>query len=151
MLCKVKLHLICLYFLFYFIQKYWPYNSRNSFLWLNTTIWSFKLQFEKLTLYPVVKYLSSLCGISLVSRNSVLTWEVNSIFGHFCLFKSFLMTLNLVFQTPLILFLIFKIFNWRIIALQCCVGFCHTTRWISCEYTYFPLPLKPPSHPTPPL
>ena len=23
------------------------------------------------------------------------------------------------------------IFNWRIIALQCCVGFCHTSTWIS--------------------
>ena len=23
-------------------------------------------------------------------------------------------------------------FNWKVIALQCCVGFCHTTTWIRC-------------------
>ena len=28
-------------------------------------------------------------------------------------------------------------FNWQTIALQCCVGFCHTT-WIDCKYTYVP-------------
>ena len=29
-------------------------------------------------------------------------------------------------------------FNWRIIALQYCVGFCHTAAWISHRYTYVP-------------
>ena len=28
------------------------------------------------------------------------------------------------------------IFNWRIIALQCCVGFCHTSAWISHWYKF---------------
>ena len=37
------------------------------------------------------------------------------------------------------------IFNWRIIALQYRVGFCHTSAWISHRYTC-PLPLEPPSH-----
>ena len=37
---------------------------------------------------------------------------------------------------------------WSIIALQCCVGFCHTTSWISYIYMYiYPLPLEPPSTP----
>ena len=35
----------------------------------------------------------------------------------------------------------FFFFNWRIIALQCCMGFCHTTTiscWISYKFTYSP-------------
>ena len=28
--------------------------------------------------------------------------------------------------------------NWRIVALQYCVGFCHTSTWISHRYTYVP-------------
>ena len=30
------------------------------------------------------------------------------------------------------------IFNWRIIALQCCVGFCYTWMWINHRYAYVP-------------
>ena len=41
----------------------------------------------------------------------------------------------------------FKInyFNWRLITLQCCSGFCHTLIWISHECTCVPHP-EPPSH-----
>ena len=50
------------------------------------------------------------------------------------------------------LYLKFFIFNWRIIALQYCVGFCHTSTWISHRYTYVPswTPLPPPTpfHPS---
>ena len=40
--------------------------------------------------------------------------------------------------------------NWRIITLQCCVGFCHTTMEIRHNYVY-PVPPEPPSpsHSTP--
>ena len=45
---------------------------------------------------------------------------------------------------------VFKIiFNWRIIALQCWVGFCYTSTWISHRYTYVPsLPSPTSSHPS---
>ena len=43
------------------------------------------------------------------------------------------------------------IFNWKIIASQYCVGFCHTSTWISHRYIYiYPLSSEPPSH-LPPL
>ena len=43
--------------------------------------------------------------------------------------------------------------NWRIIALQYCVGFCHTSAWISHRYTYVPslLNFPPIFLPIPPL
>ena len=47
------------------------------------------------------------------------------------------------------------IFNWRVIALQCRVGFCYTATWISHRYTYVHTsptlehPSHLPSHPTP--
>ena len=36
-------------------------------------------------------------------------------------------------------------FNWDIIILQCCVGFCHTSTWTRCRFTYV-LSLEGPSH-----
>ena len=42
------------------------------------------------------------------------------------------------------------IFNWRIIALQCSVGFCRTSMWISHRYTYVPgKAMAPHSSPLP--
>ena len=38
------------------------------------------------------------------------------------------------------------LFNWRIIALQSCVGFCQISTWISHKYTLYALPLEPSSH-----
>ena len=49
--------------------------------------------------------------------------------------------------------LIFFFFCWRIIALQCCISFLHTTTWISHKYTYAPslFNFLPTSHPPLPL
>ena len=75
-----------------------------------------------------------------------LKFEIRFIcFGVLCFFFFF-------FHLFLFLMWLIKIFfNWRIISLQCCVGFCHTT-WINHNYAYFPpilsLPLISPG-PTP--
>ena len=48
---------------------------------------------------------------------------------HFTALTAISFFFHLVFNLPFI-------FNWRIIALQCCVDFCHTSIWISHRYTY---------------
>ena len=77
-----------------------------------------------------------------LERSTCVRWNCHSVY---CL----------QFQHIRLIFFYFFfefIFNWRMIALQYCVGFCHT-RWIIHKYTYVPsllnLPLPPPFHPTP--
>ena len=52
-----------------------------------------------------------------------------------------------LFRTPILKILF--IFDQRITALQYCIGFCHTSTWISHRYNMSP-PSEPPSHSTPP-
>ena len=40
---------------------------------------------------------------------------------------------------------LYLFFNWTIIALQCCAGFCHTTMCTSHNYTYMPSLFRPSS------
>ena len=40
-------------------------------------------------------------------------------------------------------------FNWRLITLQYCAGFCHTLTWISMGVHVSPILNPPPSHPIP--
>ena len=53
-------------------------------------------------------------------------------------------------QVVLWAFYLFSVdFNWRIIALQCCAGFCHTSTQTSHNYLHIPslLSLRPPQAP----
>ena len=52
---------------------------------------------------------------------------------------------GVIFSLKMIFFLKLLVFSWRIIALQHCFGFCHTSTWISSRHTSL-LPLEPPSH-----
>ena len=51
--------------------------------------------------------------------------------------------------TPFGFFKKLFIFNWRIIALQYCDGFCHTSTWIGRRHTYVSCLLSLPSPPHP--
>ena len=55
----------------------------------------------------------------------------------------------IVSMTPFFLSFLKFYFNWRIISLEGCVGFCCTITWISCKYMYVPSLLPPSLHPTP--
>ena len=47
-------------------------------------------------------------------------------------------------------FLIYFIFNWRMIALPCCVGLCHSCHYMNQPQVHmYPLPPKPPLTPNP--
>ena len=58
-----------------------------------------------------------------------------------------------IYVPPKICIHFFFLFNWRIIALQYCVCFYHTSTWVSCMHAYVPslLNFPPTSHPIPPL
>ena len=75
-----------------------------------------------------------------ISHNSPVSWTFSGCAAIHIRWLSLSLTL---------FFLVF--FNWRIIALQCWVGFCLMTTWIGHQYAYTPsllrLPLTPPPHP----
>ena len=91
------------------------------------------------------------------TRGSLLPYIYDEVtYGYFAIFpfpngiqenwESVLKSMGCVF------FQIFIYFNWRLIILQYCGGFCHTLTWIShgctCVPHPEPLPIPSPSHPS---
>ena len=80
-----------------------------------------ELPFQAISFFLTLEYIESAsCGL------------VYSQFPLLFVFLFFFLILNLF------------IFNWKVIALQCCVHFCHTSTWISHRYTYVPSHLNLP-------
>ena len=79
----------------------------------------------------------------LVLLKEYYTLELTAVLRHHCCLP---FSPTMFFFSTLSLFVCF--FNWRIIAVQYCVGFCHTSPWISHRHTYvsFLLNLPPTSH-----
>ena len=75
-------------------------------------------------------------GKSLVLRNDLFFWIKRTMVWSWCFFPHFVLFLSFL-----------KNFNWRIIALQCCVGFCNT---IQQHESAISIHISPPSCTSPP-
>ena len=77
----------------------------------------------------------------MATHSSVFAWEI-------LLYSFDIYCMNISHYTFFIHS--FYWYFWNIIALQCCVSFCHITAWITYMYAYIPslLSFHPPPHPT---
>ena len=98
----------------------------------------------------MLKGLCQGCGTRQVKQGIKVGFGPREKVKRFCAVSIFFSPLKHL-SCPFILFFKF-IFNWRIIVLQYCVGFCHTSVWISHRYTHVPflLNLPPTFHPISP-
>ena len=122
--------------------------------------------FGKMSTEVFYAYLIGVCFYDILSCEKCLySFDINSlsvillvnIFSHSvgCLFVLSMISFAVqklfsLIRSHLFIFAFFKkiILNWIIIALQCCVGFCHTTTGINHKYTYVPslVTLAPTHH-----
>ena len=126
-------------------------------------------------LYSIYLFVAGLFNLAWYPQSSSILWHVTGfpsflrLIFHcmwYAIFYLFMhqWTLGLLLPPELWILLLWtwvckytnflkSIFNWRIIALQYCVGFCHTSAWISLRHTYVPSLLNLPStsHPILPL
>ena len=122
----------------------WNQSPRDTEGWLDCTLcklefcgnpaWSKSISTAFLIVLP---HFLSLCHILIVLTT----------------FQIFSWLLYVLEWSVIVIFLSLFIFNWRIIALQYGIGFCHTPTWISHRYTYVPslFNLSPTLHPIPTL
>ena len=87
--------------------------------------------------------------LTIMNNAAMEYWNTDITLKYwFCFLWYIYPKMGLLDDTVVLFFLIFM-FNWRIVALQYCVGFCHTTI-IRYKYTYIPflwsLPPSPSSH-----
>ena len=120
--------------------RFW---TQAESLLLNTSrtsscIWCYWLFFFP---QPVPQWVSTAKWV-----NWIQCWWASGLFPVFALIS------QCFFEHSCQCFLFLKfIFNWRIIVLQCCIGFCHTTTCISYKNTYIPSLLSCPSTTTTPI
>ena len=97
---------------------------------------SFELAIHLYSLFPI----QTLCSLVLILSfilfllHSFLQYQLQALLS-INLLLSLISTYSEVIALVALPFYLF-FFNWRIIAFQCCVGFCHTSVWISHKYTY---------------
>ena len=129
-------------------------TSDSATLWTVARQVPLSMGFSRQECWSGLPFLSSLDlpdpGMEPTSPVSPLHRQVDSLLlthpgSHTLLY----MDLNVLTWRSLFLKEVFT-FTCRVIALQYCVGFCHTSTWISHRYTYVPslLNLPPTSRPT---